>query len=265
MRAFIEGIGLVGPGLAGWPAGSAVLAGREAYHLAPTILPASELLPAAERRRVGVPVKLALAAGTEALAAARREAAATATIFASSSGDCDNVHQLCEQLATAERQVSPTRFHNSVHNVAAGYWSIAMRSRAPSTSLGCHDGSVAAGLLEAACQLEAGGEPVALIAYDHPYPEPLNAARPIEAPFGMALVLAPHKSERSTAEMDVAFQPGAAAATTLADARLETLRRGVPAARSLPLLAALARSASATVDLEYVEGAHLRVTLAPCG
>jgi hypothetical protein len=38
----------------------------------------------------------------------------------------------------------------------------------------------------------------------------------------------------------------------------------VPAARSLPLLAALARGSSETVILEYVDGAHLRVTLAPC-
>ena len=264
MRAFIEGVGLTGPGLAGWPAGSAVLRGSEAYRPAPTAIPASELLPAAERRRVGVPVKLALAAGAEAFAAAQRDPAATATVFASSSGDCDNVHHLCEALATPERQVSPTRFHNSVHNVAAGYWSIAMRSRAPSTSLACIDGSLAAGLLEAACQVHAGAEAAALIAYDHPYPEPLHTARPVEAPFGMALVLAPRKSERAIAELDVVFQPGSAGATSLADDLLETLRRGVPAARGLPLLAALARNASTTVILDYVEGAHLRVTLAPC-
>ena len=35
--------------------------------------------------------------------------------------DCDNVHAICESLATPERQVSPTRFHNSVHNAAAGW------------------------------------------------------------------------------------------------------------------------------------------------
>lgn len=264
MRAFIEGVGLTGPGLAGWPAGSAVLAGKETYRAAATAIPPSELLPAAERRRTGVPVKLALAAGAEAFAGARRDAAATATVFASSSGDCDNVHLLCEALATPEREVSPTRFHNSVHNVAAGYWSIAMRSRAPSTSLCCFDGSVAAGLLEAACQVASNGGPVALIAYDHPYPEPLGSARVVSASFGVALVLAPQRSDRALAGIDVVFLPERAAATPMADAGLEALRRGVPAARSLPLLAALARAASATVILDYIEGAHLRVALTPC-
>jgi hypothetical protein len=264
MRAYVEGVGLIGPGLIGWPAGSAVLAGKADYHFAPTAIPASDLLPPAERRRTGVPVKLALAAGAEAFAGARCDAAATATVFASSAGDCDNLHQMCEALATPERQVSPTRFHNSVHNAAAGYWSIAMRCRSSSTTLCCHDNSVAAGLLEAACQVASGGGPVALIAYDHPYPEPLNAARPVAASFGMALVLAPRPSKRALARIDVVFLPERAAATPMTDAALEALRRGVPAARSLPLLSALARGSSETVILEYVEGTHLRVALAPC-
>jgi hypothetical protein len=264
MRAYIEGVGLIGPGLPGWSASCALLAGKEEYRFAPTAIPASELLPPAERRRTGVPVRLALAAGGEALAGARRDAAATATVFTSSAGDCDNLHHICEALATEERQVSPTRFHNSVHNAAAGYWGIAMQSRSASTSLSCHDNSVAAGLLEAACQVASGGGPVALVAYDHPYPEPMNAARPVPASFGMALVLAAGASERAVAEIEVVFLPERAAATPMGDAGLEALRRGVPAARSLPLLSALARGSRETVILEYVEGTHLRVALAPC-
>jgi hypothetical protein len=50
-----------------------------------------------------MPVNLALAAGQEAFANAGRDAAATATVFASSGGDCDNVHQLCETLASLAR------------------------------------------------------------------------------------------------------------------------------------------------------------------
>ena len=39
------------------------------------------------------------------------------------------IHEICEALATDEREVSPTRFHNSVHNASAGYWGIATRSQ----------------------------------------------------------------------------------------------------------------------------------------
>jgi len=263
MRLFVEGIGLAGPGLDGWEAGRAVLRAESPYRSAPTRLAASDLLPAAERRRVGVPVKLALAAGREALVHAGRDAAAVATVLTSSGGDCDNVHHLCESLATAEREVSPTRFHNSVHNAAAGYWGIATRSHAASTSLCCHDASFAAGLLEAAAQVVTGPQAVALIAYDHPYPEPLNAVRPLCAPFGVAVVAAPERRSRVLAMLDVSYDPRRAEATRMADPELEAVRTGVPAGRSLPLLAALARQSRETVVLDYI-GGHLQVEVAPC-
>ncbi len=264
MRVYLEGVGLVGPGLGGWEASRALLAGNVPYQPGPTAVAASELLPAAERRRAGMPVKLALAAGREALVAATRDAAKTATVFASSSGDCDNVHHMLEALATPARQISPTRFHNSVHNAAAGYWSIATQCRAPSTSLACHDASFAAGLLEAVCQVAGDGAAVALIAYDHPYPEPLHAVRTILAAFGIALVLAPSATDRSVAVLDVTFVAQETAATPMMVPGLEALRNGVPAARSLPLLTVLARGSSETVVLEYVSGTHLRVAVVPC-
>jgi hypothetical protein len=264
MRAYVEGVGLVGPGLASWEASRKMLAGDASYQFASTAVQASDLLPPAERRRAGVPVKLALAAGQEALAQSARDAGSTATVFASSSGDCDNVHHMLETLATAERQISPTRFHNSVHNAAAGYWSIATQCRAPSTSLCCHDASFAAGLLEAVSQAAVSGAPIALIAYDHPYPEPLNTVRPIQGAFGMAMVLAPQASERAVAALDVTFMAQEADASCAADSGLEKLRTSVPAARCLPLLAALARRARETVRLEYGAGAHLSVAVTPC-
>ena len=128
MRVFVEGVGLLGPGLTGWQASRPVLAGEEAYRAAPTVIGASDLLPVAERRRSPVPVKLALAVGQEAFKNAGRDAAITATVFASSSGEGETLHQMCETLASADRDVSPTRFHNSVHNAASGYWGIANRS-----------------------------------------------------------------------------------------------------------------------------------------
>jgi hypothetical protein len=264
MRAFVEGVGLVGPGLQGWQPSRAVLAGERAYSPAAICVAASALLPAAERRRAGMPVRLALAAGLEAIDAAGLDAATLATVFASSSGDCDNVHEMCVSLATPERQVSPTRFHNSVHNAAAGYWSIATQCREPSTSLCGHDASFAMGLLEAASQVCVDGNPVLLIAYDHPYPAPLNAARPIGGAFGAALVLTAKASGRSIAALDIEFEPRSAVATAIADGGLQALASSVPAGRGLPLLAALARSGEETVALEYVAGTHLRVAVTAC-
>ena len=196
MSLFIEGIGLIGPGLDGWPDSRAVLAGDATYLPTPANLRASDMLPAAERRRAGAPIKLALAVAQQAFLQAGRKTKTAATVFTSSDGDCDNVHAINQILATAPLEMSPTRFHNSVHNAAAGYWCIAAESHEPSTSLCAHDASFVAGLLESATQVTVDNAVVALIAYDHPYPEPMCALRPNAAPFGMALIFTPRQNER---------------------------------------------------------------------
>jgi hypothetical protein len=264
MRVFVEGVGLLGPGLSGWQQGRQVLGRGEPYRYAPTAVTASELLPAAERRRAGVPVNLALSVGREALLHAGREPAATAAVFTSSSGDGEILHRICEVLATPAREVSPTSFLNSVHNVAAGYWSIATQCREASTSLCVYDASFAAGLLDTAAQVTVEQRAVALIAYDRPYPEPLHTARPVHEKFAAALVIAPTAGERVLASLEVRFVPSPASETRMPDARLETLRAGNPAARSLPLLAALAGGKSGQVRLPYLENSHLAVSVVPC-
>jgi hypothetical protein len=263
MRVFVEGVGLLGPGLDGWAASRPVLAGAAPYAFKPTLVAASDMLPPAERRRIGLPVMLALAAGRAAFLHAKRDPAATATVFASSSGDGDNLHHICTTLASPDRRISPTRFHNSVHNAPAGYWSIATGSHAPSSSLCGHDASFAAGLLDAAVQIAVDGDPVALIIYDPQYPEPLHSVRPIDASFGMALVMAEQRTEQAFAALDICFTSGEANATPLADAALDAVRTGVPAARCLPLLAALAGSIPAVVVVAHGEKRQVRVAVQP--
>jgi len=251
MRVFVEGVGVLGPGLEGWPATRSVLAGVGRYEPAPVRLPPIALLPPAERRRAGATVKLAIAAGTEALAQTGRDPAAMAMVFAASGGDGETVHETLTVLAGGQREVSPTRFHNSVHNAPSGYWSVATGSRAPSTSLCAFDDSFAAGLLEAVVQATVQDCPITLITYDVPYPEPLHAARPIVAAFATALVLAPQRTERAIAALTVVL--AGATATRMTDPELERLRLGNPAARALPLLAALARGDAGTIHLGGVD------------
>ncbi|MEZ5739553.1 MAG: beta-ketoacyl synthase chain length factor [Burkholderiaceae bacterium] len=124
-------------------------------------------------------------------------------MFTSSGGDGLNCHLLCEALADPAPQVSPTRFANSVHNAPAGYWGIATGSMKPSASLCAFDGSFAAGLLEAAINLLADDEPVALVAYDTPYPSPLNEKRLITGTLGIALLLVAPGSQPSLATLDI--------------------------------------------------------------
>jgi len=260
LGARIEGIGLVGPGLASWSAARDALAGRIAYERASTVVPAPRALPSTERRRAGLSVKLALAAGLEAVTNAKREAATLAAVFASSSGDGENCHAICEVLASEEREISPTRFHNSVHNAPAGYWSIATGATASIDSVAAFDASFAAGLLEALARLAADpATPVILVAYDVPYPEPLHATRPVPDAFAVAMVLS---SAAHGAGPSIAARLAPGKAQAMRDAGLERLRREIPAARALPLLGILARGEPESTALEYLDGLALRVQVA---
>src|SRR5690242_6613848 len=168
LTAHIQGIGLLGPGLESWASSTAILEGRTLYNRQPTVVPLPEGLPAAERRRVGLVVKLALGVGLQAVSEAGVQPDALPAVFASSGGDGQNCHEICQALANDERLISPTRFHNSVHNAAAGYWSIATRSKAASNALCAFDWSFAAGLLEAVTQVVVDQTRVLLVAYDAP-------------------------------------------------------------------------------------------------
>jgi Beta-ketoacyl synthase, N-terminal domain len=140
-----------------------------------------------------------------------------------------------------------------VHNAPSGYWSVATGSRTPTTSLSAFDDSFAAGMIEAVAQAVVEDQPVTLIAYDVPYPDPLHAVRPIVAAFSVALVLAPRRAERVLAGLTLAIPVAELPATTMADPELERLRLGNPAARALPLLAAVARGHAGTIRLSGLD------------
>lgn len=252
LEAWVEGVGVIGPGLTGWEQARAVLSGEAPYEAAPTALPAPELLPPAERRRASRIVKATLA-----------------NVFAASGGDGHNCHQICELLATGDRQISPTRFHNSVHNAASGYWSIATGATPPAQVLGAYDASFGAGLLEAMTQVAAGGEPVLLVAGDSEYPEPLHAKRPIQDTGALALVLSPVRTPASLAALRLPRRGALAeGASTALPAQLpEPLRQlaqTMPPMRGLVLFEALAlvqraQAAHENIAIEYLPPQVLRL------
>jgi hypothetical protein len=267
MAVRILGLGLIGPGLPSWSEARTTLTGEAAYRPAPSVVPPPQRLPPAERRRAGAAVKIALAVADAACSDAQADPRTLATVFASSSGDGANCHAMCETLASpkpADRLVSPTRFTNSVHNATAGYWHITVESHKASTSLCAHDDGFAAGMMAALTQLHALDAPLMLVASDCPYPQPLQATRPLPDTMGVALVLAPlaySSGSLARARLSVDLLPLAQAGsqTTCHDAALEKLRRSIPAARALPLLEAIARSRPATVVLAASSQLALRI------
>jgi hypothetical protein len=130
---------------------------------------------------------------------------------------------------------------------------------APSNVLSAYDGSFAAGLLEALCQVAVDGVPTLLIAFDTDYPAPMREVRPIPDAFGVALVLAPTQSAHTLARIDARLTD--TPATVLAASEFEALRLGNPAARALPLLDALAAHHTSNVVLDYLQDVQLQLDI----
>lgn len=260
---YIEGIGVFAPGLVGWEQCAAVLTGRIPYVPAPLPRLSPALLAPDVRRRTTDHIRLAVEVAGEAVRHAQCDATRLASVFASSESDGAITHNICEEVALPAPEVSPTRFHNSVNNAPAGYWCMAVGSQQPSTSVAAFDGTFAAGLLEAGAQVLTEGLSLILVAHDTPLPEPLNRVRPMATSFGVALVLTAQPSTRSLARLSMMLPAEAARESVLAIPDLEILRLANPVARSLPLLAALARQVRAHLTLPYVGGKTLGVTLEP--
>jgi hypothetical protein len=267
LRARIIGVSVWGPGLPGWAASVGALSGATDYMPLPSPAPPPTILSATERRRTGPVARLALAVASEAATMSGLPPGSLRGVFASAGGDGLIVGSILEDLtrsADAARLVSPTQFHNSVHNAAAGYWSIATASQRPVTCVACHDATWAAGLLTALAELVTQGEPVLLCAYDHPLPPPLDVKRPTIAPFGVALVLSPAGTADGLAGVSVRFvpEPAPPEADVPDQPALRPLAAGNAAARSLPLLELLARGAAGSHVLPYLDG-RLDVELTP--
>ena len=263
---WISGVGVLGPGLAGWDDARPVLCGERPCTASDIVLDAPEVLNERERRRSSPAVRLALNVAREAQLRSGAAPGALAAVFGSANSDGQTLHRLLESLVDPEGMVSPTQFHNSVHNAAMGYWSIGTGSGLPGTSIAAHDFTFAATLLKGVLQVRSARHPVLVTVFDMPFPEPLNSVCPISDPFAVALVLTATPTGASIAELTLDWRAGDGGAVTEPLSRaLHPLWRGNPAARAVPLLEALARGGDADIDIRYPDDGILRLNLTGCG
>lgn len=256
--ARIEGIGFWSKGLPSWSDAAAFAHAGTLRENAPA-RPSPQLLAANERRRAPESVAVALEVALAACQAAGRDPATLPSVFASTHGDLGITDYMCETLAGDDpAAISPTRFHNSVHNAAAGYWTIGAGCMHPSTALSAYAASFAQGLLEALMQLATGHDAVLLAAYDTGASGPLVAISNTTGTLGGALVLG--KGEGGGRRLRAYLDDGAAPPAEGALAKREAGNAMHP---MLPLFDALAHEAAATLSLDAGAGRVLMIELDP--
>lgn len=259
---WIKGVGILGPGLAGWEQAKAILQTREPYVSAPVEIPTPSILPPRDRRRCSDTVRLALHVAQQTVHAAGFDRTATPSVFVNSAGDGSIVHRLLSTLATPSKSVSPTDFHNSVHNAPAFYWSLGTGCREASTSIAGGRHSFAAALLKSAAESVTKDTPVLMVCFDHPLPEPLNASYPLMAPLGIGLAITPHRTDDTLGRLELSWELCAdvvSAARAPRLAALEDLWSENPVGRALPLLEVLASRSDERLAVPASHDAVLRI------
>lgn len=255
----IVGVGVWSEYFSNWDEFCSVMAGSTSPQ-ATALQP--ELIPAKERRRAPLSVKMAVEVMDQACRMGALEPCQVATVFASVYGDMQITDYMCRTLAAAPQTVSPTRFHNSVHNASTGYWAIATGSHRPANAISAYVHSASIALLEGAIQAIEEDTPVLVCVQELAAPAAFKSFYESVQPFSTALLLTPPAccpnplaSVRFGVRNDKTDDPESPriAGIELSDNL---------AARLLPLLAALATRGDTELQLPMSAGSSLSLSVA---
>jgi len=220
-------------------------------------------LPPKLRRRTSLLIRMVAEVAAQAVEQAGVSPQDIPIVVGSAFGELGTTIEMLDEME-ADGALSPMRFHNSVHNSAAGYLSIAHGNRRPATSLAAGNETVAMVLLEALGLLaDRGGDVLAIIA-DEALPLQLvptigtgavSAALVLRAaPGGVAALAGVPPSQRPLAligDIRQVADPTPAAARTVEVAS--------PSAAILPVIAAIMDAAGQAAS------PAVRIELAPAG
>lgn len=268
----ILGVGAWGPTFHNWNDLAALLKGQE-FDVEASKGPKPEIIPANERRRAPLPVRLAVETSWQATQDAGLEPADLTSVFVSGLGDTQLTDYMCRTLAGENKALSPTKFHNSVHNAAAGYWTISTGCMQAANSVAGFQDSVALTLLEALIQCQAEQKPILLTFYDAPCSEVLRDLMKNEIAFAASIIIAPADiiapediialaSDQTNVHTAELRQQTVDWPKFDASEFLQTCYSTNPVGRILPLLKIIAQAESGTIQLPVSADTSLEISLA---
>lgn len=259
-KVYVNGLSVIAPGLSDPDKSRAILRGDVQWESEPLpkLVPSS--LPANERRRTTALIKLALQT-IQPLLHDEDDLEKTATVFASSDSDLEIEDKICEALTQNVKMVSPTQFHNSVHNAPAGYWAIASSMSSASTSLSAGNATFAAGLTEAVTQVICDEQTVLFACYDMVAPDPFDAVRHFDYSLGIGLRLGVKKEAGCLGSISLSLDEVEQKISPCQNASLEPLHKGNPVGQGMPLLEALTKKSNTSIILPHMMNSLMQVNV----
>jgi hypothetical protein len=254
---YVAGVSFWSSRLPGWDIARAVIRGEAAPEPTNSARPSPTLLAPTERRRAPDSVALALEVAAKACENAAIPTDDLSSVFASTQGDLAISDYMCATLASTPTLISPIKFHNSVHNAAAGYWTIGTHCNAPYTAISAYNHTFGTGLLETLVQVASDQRPVLYVAFDVEAKGPLAAISRSEGLFGVGLVLTPQSHRPGSMQLRASL-PSEKPLTVASSSAAELIAKNA-LAPCMPLFEALAREQSA--EITFATGSNSRLTI----
>ena len=206
IKAQILSVGITTPSIVDFQSFKLMLQTNEVFDISrPLEKYSPTFLPSNERRRTTQTIKIALKTAEEALNYFQTTYPNADTqipvLFVCKDGDSMISAKICQAVGEDDPMVSPTQFHNSVHNAPAGYWMIGQSNQAAASAISVGEHAVANGLLEAILQSQSENKPVLVVIYDLP----LDTLIPVDSsqkffppPFAFSFILDANALEKAS-------------------------------------------------------------------
>jgi len=233
---YLRGVGLWSQGFANPEAWCRGEADPELVQASP------KMLEGPLRRRASSLTRISIEAFDQAATRAGLDPAAIPTIWATAHGEHGTAIKLLKMMLRGEGKLSPTHFHNSVHNTPSAYASISGGNDCASTTLTGGPELVASSILEAFCHLDSGTPEIALVLGDEPLHEPFERGD-MQAALALAFCFS---SERTPGSLELSNLRRDAISAIKPHERLG----GLHVSAGLPLLEHAVARKPATVPLE---------------
>lgn len=260
LTCYIQAVEVCTPGMMNWQMAKDIFLGHQLYQCTEAVVPCTNMLPARENRRASSTIHLSLHIAEKLQQQAQIEANTWRSVLASSDGDMDIFHYLSQTLSQTEPAISPTLFHQSLHNSAAGCLHIAAKSQQASVSISAGNDTFSAGLLTSMIEVCTASLPVLFVAYNMTSPPPMNVHNPMLTWFGSGFIFTPEQGAASIAKLTCSLVDKQDE-TILSLPSLNDLRLGNPIARCLPLLEHLAHQGCHSLYLNYLDQQSLKIQI----
>jgi len=261
-NAKIAGVGAWGKDFRQWPDLQKFLSGQP-WEDDNAKGPKPDIIPANERRRAPLPVRLAVESSWQASQTSCYQPEDLSCVFVSALGDTQLTDYMCKVLAGESKMLSPTKFHNSVHNAAAGYWTISTGCMKAANSVAGYEESVSLTLLEALTQIKIEQKPILITFYDAPVSQVLKGLLKNEYPFAVSIVLAPENAacDGKLISANVVDKPAEWPMLGKPGDHINALYESTPTARILTLLDMLRQESVTNQTLPLSQGTSLEIQL----